>query len=150
MVVAANPNKDEKPRPAAPDLVGGVAWLNADKPISMEDLKGRIVILDFWTLCCINCIHTLPDLAQIEARYPGKTTPADHRAARAMSAYFVNFARTGTPNGVGLPDWPVYRDDVRPMMDFTANGPTPGADPWRERLDLAERVAESARDKSRK
>ncbi|MEN3747404.1 carboxylesterase family protein [Sphingomonas sp. HF-S3] len=86
----------------------------------------------------------------IEARYPGKTTPADHRAARAMSAYFVNFARTGTPNGVGLPDWPVYRDDVRPMMDFTANGPTPGADPWRERLDLAERVAESARDKSRK
>ena len=29
------------------------------------------MLLDFWTLCCINCIHTLPDLAQIEARYPG-------------------------------------------------------------------------------
>jgi DNA-binding beta-propeller fold protein YncE len=55
----------------APDLVGGSDWLNTDKPIKLADLKGRIVLLDFWTLCCINCIHTLPDLAKIEARYPG-------------------------------------------------------------------------------
>lgn len=60
-----------KPRPDAPDLVGGTAWLNTEKAINLADLKGRIVLLDFWTLCCINCIHTLPDLAQIEARYPG-------------------------------------------------------------------------------
>ena len=60
-----------KPRPVAPDLVGGTDWLNTDKPIKMADLKGRIVLLDFWTLCCINCIHTLPDLAKLEARYPG-------------------------------------------------------------------------------
>ncbi|MSQ95628.1 MAG: redoxin domain-containing protein [Gemmataceae bacterium] len=55
----------------APDLVGGTDWLNTDKPISLADLKGRIVLLDFWTFCCINCIHTLPDLAEIEATYPG-------------------------------------------------------------------------------
>ena len=55
----------------APELVGGTDWLNTDKPIRLADLKGRIVLLDFWTLCCINCIHTLPDLAEIEARYPG-------------------------------------------------------------------------------
>ena len=55
----------------APDLVGGTDWFNTDKPIRLEDLRGRIVLLDFWTLCCINCIHTLPDLATIEARYPG-------------------------------------------------------------------------------
>ena len=55
----------------APELVGGTDWLNTDKPISLADLKGRIVLLDFWTLCCINCIHTLPDLAKLEARYPG-------------------------------------------------------------------------------
>ncbi len=55
----------------APDLVGGTVWLNTDKPITLADLRGRIVLLDFWTLCCINCIHTLPDLALIEARYPG-------------------------------------------------------------------------------
>jgi thiol-disulfide isomerase/thioredoxin len=57
--------------PDAPDLVGGTDWFNTDKPIRMADLRGRIVLLDFWTLCCINCIHTLPDLAVIEARYPG-------------------------------------------------------------------------------
>ena len=57
--------------PSRPDLVGGTAWLNSEKPINLADLKGRIVVLDFWTLCCINCIHTLPDLAKIEERYPG-------------------------------------------------------------------------------
>ena len=55
----------------APELIGGTDWFNTDKPIRLEDLRGRIVLLDFWTLCCINCIHTLPDLATIEARYPG-------------------------------------------------------------------------------
>ncbi len=58
-------------RPDAADLFGGVAWLNTAKPISLDDLRGRVVVLDFWTLCCINCIHTLPDLAKLEAKYPG-------------------------------------------------------------------------------
>jgi thiol-disulfide isomerase/thioredoxin len=53
----------------APDLVGGIAWLNTAKPLSMKDLRGKIVVLDFWTLCCINCIHTLPDLAKLEKKY---------------------------------------------------------------------------------
>ncbi|MBI3409170.1 MAG: redoxin domain-containing protein [Planctomycetes bacterium] len=61
----------EKPRRPAPSLDGGKAWLNTNKPISLADLKGRVVLLDFWTLCCINCIHTLPDLAKLEAKYPG-------------------------------------------------------------------------------
>lgn len=54
-----------------PDLVGGTDWFNTDKPIRLADLRGHIVLLDFWTLCCINCIQTLPDLATLEARYPG-------------------------------------------------------------------------------
>jgi DNA-binding beta-propeller fold protein YncE len=53
----------------APELAGGVAWLNTAKPITMKDLRGKVVILDFWTLCCINCIHTLPDLAKLEKKY---------------------------------------------------------------------------------
>jgi DNA-binding beta-propeller fold protein YncE len=68
---AANDEAAERPRPEAPELEGGVAWLNVDKPLNMKDLRGRIVLLDFWTLCCINCIHTLPDLAKLEAKYPG-------------------------------------------------------------------------------
>jgi DNA-binding beta-propeller fold protein YncE len=53
------------------DLTGGIDWLNVNRPIAAGDLKGRVVLVDFWTLCCINCIHTLPDLAKLEARYPG-------------------------------------------------------------------------------
>jgi thiol-disulfide isomerase/thioredoxin len=53
----------------APDLTGGVDWLNTAGPIRLRDLKGKIVLLDFWTLCCINCIHTLPDLAKLEKKY---------------------------------------------------------------------------------
>lgn len=60
-------------RPAAPDLDGGVAWLNSAGPLSIKkDLKGKVVVLDFWTLCCINCIHILPDLAKLEAKYPNE------------------------------------------------------------------------------
>lgn len=54
----------------APELVGGIAWLNTDKPFKIhEDLRGKFVLLDFWTFCCINCIHTLPDLARLEEKY---------------------------------------------------------------------------------
>lgn len=70
-IQVASVEAGERKRPPAPELTGGVEWLNTAKPLSIEDLKGRVVLLDFWTLCCINCIHTLPDLAVLEARYPG-------------------------------------------------------------------------------
>lgn len=54
------------------DLDGGIAWLNTAGPLTPKDLKGKIVILDFWTLCCINCIHILPDLAKLEKKYPNE------------------------------------------------------------------------------
>jgi len=44
----------------APDFVGIERWLNTDKPVSMHDLKGKVVLVDFWTYTCINCIRTLP------------------------------------------------------------------------------------------
>ncbi|MFY3739965.1 MAG: thiol-disulfide isomerase/thioredoxin [Candidatus Nitrosomirales archaeon] len=47
-------------------------WLNTKEPLSLEKLKGHVVILDFWTYCCINCMHTLPELAKIEQKYKGK------------------------------------------------------------------------------
>ncbi|CAN5567623.1 thioredoxin-like domain-containing protein [soil metagenome] len=64
---------DQQPRrQQAPELEGGVSWLNTAGPIRMRDLKGKIVILDFWTFCCINCIHMLPDLAKLEKQYPNQ------------------------------------------------------------------------------
>jgi DNA-binding beta-propeller fold protein YncE len=57
-------------RVRAPELTGGRSWLNTDKPLSIAALKGKVVLLDFWTYGCINCIHIIPDLKRLEARYP--------------------------------------------------------------------------------
>jgi thiol-disulfide isomerase/thioredoxin len=51
-----------------PSLSGGVGWINSG-PISLAELRGKIVLLDFWTFCCINCHHVLPDLARLEEKY---------------------------------------------------------------------------------
>ena len=69
-VGASRAQEAGRPRMAAPELTGGTDWLNTPKPILLKNLKGKVVLLDFWTLCCINCIHTLPDLAKLEAKYP--------------------------------------------------------------------------------
>ncbi len=53
-------------------LDGGTEWLNTSQPIDLKDLRGKIVILDFWTYCCINCMHILPDLKFLEEKYPNQ------------------------------------------------------------------------------
>ncbi len=69
---AQAPPEDKRRRIAAPELEGGVAWLNTAGPLRLKDLRGKIVLLDFWTLCCINCMHVLPDLAKLEKKYPNE------------------------------------------------------------------------------
>lgn len=59
----------ERARVRAPELTGGRGWLNTEKPLSLAALKGKIVLLDFWTYGCINCIHIIPDLKKLEAKY---------------------------------------------------------------------------------
>lgn len=54
---------------AAPSLEGGQGWLNTSGEITLKDLRGKIVLLDFWTYCCINCMHVLPDLAYLEKKF---------------------------------------------------------------------------------
>ncbi len=54
----------------APDFPAGMEWLNTDRPLSLKELRGKIVLLDFWTYCCINCMHVLPDLKKLEKKYP--------------------------------------------------------------------------------
>ncbi len=59
----------EKQRVRAPEFTGGIGWLNTDKPLSMAGLKGKIVLLDFWTYGCINCIHIIPKIKELETKY---------------------------------------------------------------------------------
>lgn len=53
----------------APEFPKSALWLNTDRPLSLDKLKGHVVLLDFWTYCCINCLHVLPDLAYLERKY---------------------------------------------------------------------------------
>jgi DNA-binding beta-propeller fold protein YncE/thiol-disulfide isomerase/thioredoxin len=50
-------------------LDGASEWLNTSSPLALKDLRGKIVLFDFWTYCCINCMHVLPDLKYLEEKY---------------------------------------------------------------------------------
>jgi DNA-binding beta-propeller fold protein YncE len=53
----------------APEFPGGLDWLNTERPLSLAALRGKVVLLDFWTYGCINCIHIIPDLKRLEAEF---------------------------------------------------------------------------------
>ena len=53
----------------APEFPEGMEWLNTERPLSIRQLKGKLVLLDFWTFCCINCMHIIPDLKKLEHKY---------------------------------------------------------------------------------
>lgn len=57
------------PKVRASELVGR-GWLNTGgRDVSLADLRGKIVLLDFWTFCCINCLHVLDELRELEEQY---------------------------------------------------------------------------------
>jgi thiol-disulfide isomerase/thioredoxin len=55
-------------------LASQKGWLNTSQALTAEDMRGRILLLDFWTYCCINCIHIMPDLAYLEQKFGDKLT----------------------------------------------------------------------------
>ena len=57
-------------RQKVPPLPQGLKWLNTAGPMDLQDLRGKFVLLDFWTYCCINCMHILPELKKLEHAYP--------------------------------------------------------------------------------
>ncbi|MBI4586454.1 MAG: hypothetical protein HY717_20785 [Planctomycetes bacterium] len=54
-----------------PDFPKGKEWFNSPPLSFKKELLGKITILDFWTYCCINCMHVLPELAALEEKYAG-------------------------------------------------------------------------------
>lgn len=61
-------------RVRSPELPQNFPWLNTANPLSLSMLRGRVVILDFWTYCCINCLHLLRDLKYLEQKYKDSLT----------------------------------------------------------------------------
>ncbi|WP_327655931.1 NHL domain-containing thioredoxin family protein [Streptomyces sp. NBC_00483] len=60
----------KRARVRAPELVGKGGWINTDGKLSgLADLRGRIVIVDFWTFCCVNCLHVLDELRELEGKH---------------------------------------------------------------------------------
>jgi thiol-disulfide isomerase/thioredoxin len=111
---------------------GGVAWINTSKPIRMADLKGKIVILDFWTYCCINCHHIIPELEYLEKKYPNEIVvigvhspkfPAERdteQIRKKVAEYrikhpVVNDANQTIWNRLGVDGWPT-------IVVFSATG----------------------------
>ena len=124
-VGASRAQEAGRPRMAAPELTGGTDWLNTPKPILLKNLKGKVVLLDFWTLCCINCIHTLPDLAKLEAKYPkelvviGVHSPkfdnekSTESIRKALARYEV---RHPVVNDAGRKIWESFQVDSWPTL----------------------------------
>jgi sugar lactone lactonase YvrE len=58
-----------------PSLAANWGWFNLAEPLSADHFRGRLVLFDFFTYCCVNCLHILPDLEALEEAYP----PTDSR-----------------------------------------------------------------------
>ena len=90
----------------APELRGR-GWLNTDGPLSLADLRGRFVLLDFWTFCCINCLHVLDEMREVEERYDGELV--------VIGVHSPKFEHEADPDALAAA---VERYDVRhPVLD---------------------------------
>jgi para-nitrobenzyl esterase len=79
----------------------------------------------------------------VKEKYGDKLTPADAKIADQTNSYWANFAKTGNPNGEGLPNWPQYDPKADVLMVFTPEGvPVAKADPWKARMDVTAAAAD--------
>lgn len=80
----------------------GLTWFNTPTPLSLKALRGRVVILDFWTYCCINCVQILPTLRRIEDAFP-------HQVA-VIGVHSPKFSAERCPHAV---EHAIRRYDIR-------------------------------------
>ncbi|MFF2143442.1 NHL domain-containing thioredoxin family protein [Kitasatospora sp. NPDC058190] len=113
-------------RVRAPELVGAGGWLNTGgKELTLADFRGKITVLDFWTFCCINCLHVLDELRELEEKHrdtvvivgvhsPKFVHEADHQAVvDAVARYEVHHPVLDDP---ALATWKQYAVRAWPTL----------------------------------
>ena len=68
---AGGPNAALRRHSPAPEFAGIETWLNSE-PLSMAALRGQVVMVDFWTFACVNCVHVLPHVVRWHEEYKGR------------------------------------------------------------------------------
>jgi cytochrome c biogenesis protein CcdA/thiol-disulfide isomerase/thioredoxin len=107
----------------APDFNGISTWINSG-PLTLQRLRGRVVLIDFWTYSCINCLRTLPHLRAWDARYrkAGLTIVGVHTPEFAFEHVVSNVRQASRKLGVAYPvaidneyaTWNAYQNDAWP------------------------------------
>ena len=113
-------------RVRAPELTGSGGWIGTGgRALTLADLRGRIVVLDFWTFCCVNCLHVLDELRPLEQRFadvldvigvhsPKFAHEADHDAVlAAVERYEVHHPVLDDPE---LTTWSQYAVRAWPTL----------------------------------
>src|SRR5262249_44608551 len=111
---------------AAPEFIGTQKWFNTpgNAPLALHGLRGRVVLVDFWTYSCINCIRTLPYLNAWNAKYAGKGLtiigvhtpefPFEHSAANVGAAINQNGIRYPVVQDNRYATWNAYNNEYWP------------------------------------
>jgi YVTN family beta-propeller protein len=71
--------------PVAPEINTSYGWVNTDSAYTLKDFRGKIVLLDFWTLGCINCQHVIPGLHKLQEKYPHELVEIGVHSAKFTS-----------------------------------------------------------------
>lgn len=112
-------------RTAAPELPKGLDWINASQPPSLAALRGRVVLLNFWTFDCVNCTNALPDVKFLENKYHdgltviGVHTPKydyQRQPAPVLKAVNRHHIRHAVANDPEFALWRAYGIESWPTM----------------------------------
>jgi thiol-disulfide isomerase/thioredoxin len=102
-------------------------WFNVSRPLCLADLRGRLIILDFWTSCCVNCLHVLPTLRRIEELFSDSVLvigvhspkyPAEQDAANVAHAIARHNIRHPVVHDPQLSLWQEYGIAAWPTLVF--------------------------------
>ncbi len=110
----------------APELTGLTEWLNTDKEYSLNDLNGKVVVLEFWSMDCVNCVDVIPHLKKYKAMYSddglvvlGIHTPEfkpeknSNRLKNAIRRYKIDYP-VGVDNDYKV--WKTYKNKYWPTI----------------------------------